>query len=404
MDAATKSRIFEPFFTTKPEGTGLGLAMLYGTVHQCGGFVTVESEPGAGATFEIHLPCREVGVAAEFAPDTSAGARTVLVAEDEPSVRGLVREVLELAGHQVVEVANGPEALAALQSRGGEIDALVTDVKMPGMDGLELARRIRQDRPGLPTVAISAHAAEAADEDILFLAKPFSSVELAETVDEALHRNGRRWGEQTSAEISVVVADDHPPVVDAVTRVLETRGFCVIGTAGDGLAALRQIVDRQPDVALIDIRMSRLNGVEVARRAAQLAAKTAVVLYTGLGDRELLHQALDAGARGFLLKDTTLGEVAQALAQVAAGETYVAPDLADALVSPETIAELPVLTPREREVLELLAEGMTNDGAAAALSISPETVQTHVRKAMAKLDADTRTEAVATALRLALIA
>src|SRR4029077_17281106 len=127
-----------------------------------------------------------------------------------------------------------------------------------------------------------------------------------------------------------------------------------------------------------------------------LAGRTAVVLYTGLGDRELLREALDAGARGFLLKETTLGEVAHALAQVAAGEIYVAPDLADYMVSPAAIADLPVLTPREREVLELLAEGMTNDGAAAALLISPETVQTHVRKAMAKLDADTRTEAVAT--------
>ena len=404
MDAATKSRVFEPFFTTKPEGTGLGLAMLYGTVHQCGGFVTVESEPGAGSTFEIHLPCEGVAAPADAAPAARAGARTVLVAEDEPAVRGLVREVLELAGHNVVEAANGRDALAALSRRGGDVDALVTDVKMPGMDGLELARRIRQDHPGLPTVAISAHAAEAVDGDVLFLAKPFSSMELAATVDEALHRNGGRSPEDAPAEISVVIADDHPPVLDAVTRVLETRGFRVVGTAVDGMTALRQIVDRQPEVALIDIRMSRLNGVEVARRAAQLAARTAVVLYTGLGDRELLHQALDAGARGFLLKESTLDEVAHALARAAAGEVHVAPDLADALVSPAAIAELPVLTPREREVLELLAEGMTNDGAAAALTISPETVQTHVRKAMAKLDADTRTEAVATALRLALIA
>jgi DNA-binding NarL/FixJ family response regulator len=143
---------------------------------------------------------------------------------------------------------------------------------------------------------------------------------------------------------------------------------------------------------------------EVARRAAELAPATSVVLYTGAGDHELLRKALDAVARGFLLKDASLDEVARVLLQVAGGEVYVAPGLADALVTPEIMAELPALTPREREVLALLAEGMTNDGAAAVLSLSPETIQTHVRKAMAKLHADTRTAAVATALRLALIA
>jgi DNA-binding NarL/FixJ family response regulator len=150
--------------------------------------------------------------------------------------------------------------------------------------------------------------------------------------------------------------------------------------------------------------MTGLSGVEVARRAAELAPATAVVLYTGLGDRELLQQALDAGARGFLLKDTSLDEVADVLRRVAEGEVHVPADIADALVTPAAMAELPTLTPREREVLKLLAEGMTNDGAAAVLSLSPETIQTHVRKAMTKLQADTRTAAVATALRLALIA
>jgi two-component system, cell cycle sensor histidine kinase and response regulator CckA len=404
MDASTKGRVFEPFFTTKPDGNGLGLAMLYGIIHQSGGFVTLESEPGAGSTFEIYLPCDAAAVIPQPASEEPDGAGTVLVAEDEPAVRGLVREVLELAGHRVMEAANGAEALAALERHDGEIDALVTDLRMPGMDGLELARRIRIDRPGLPTVAISAYTEESPDENVIFLAKPFSSAELAATVDEALHRAADTAQERPPAEISVVVADDHPPVLDAVTRVLETTGFRVVGTADDGPTALRRIVDRQPDVALVDIRMQGLNGVEVTRRAAELARRTAVVLYTGLGDQELLQQALDAGARGFLLKDASLSEVAHVLTRIADGETYVTPDLADALVTPTAVAELPTLTTREREVLKLLAEGMTNDGAAAALSISPETIQTHVRKAMAKLDADTRTAAVATALRLALIA
>src|SRR5439155_17880969 len=104
------------------------------------------------------------------------------------------------------------------------------------------------------------------------------------------------------------------------------RGFQIAGTAVDGPTALRRIVDLQPDVALVDIRMSGLNGVEVARRATELAPGTAVVLYTGLGERELVGQALDAGARGFLLKEAPLDELVDALSCVAAGEIYVAPD------------------------------------------------------------------------------
>jgi PAS domain S-box-containing protein len=403
MDASTKSRVFEPFFTTKPDGNGLGLAMLYGIVHQSGGFVTLESEPGSGATFEIYLPCEAAETDQLPASEEPDRAGTVLLAEDEPAVRGLVREVLQLAGHRVLEAANGAEALAELERHGGKIDALVTDLRMPGMDGLELARRIRADQPGLPTIAISAYAEEPPDESVVYLTKPFSSAELAETVDDAVHGGWRRPGGSV-AEISVLVADDHPPVLDSVTRVLEAKGFDVVGTADDGPTALRQIIDRQPDVALVDIRMRGLSGVEVARRAAELAPKTAVVLYTGLGDRELLQQALDAGARGFLRKDVPLGEVADVLSRVAEGQIYVASDLTGMIVTSTAAGEPPTLTPREREVLKLLAEGMTNDGAAAALSISPETIQTHVRKAMTKLDADTRTAAVATALRLALIA
>ena len=402
MDAETRARVFEPFFTTKPEGTGLGLATLYGAVDQSGGFVTVESAPGVGSRFDIYLPLETAAAERGIALEPPASGSTVLVAEDEDAVRGLVREVLELAGHRVIDAPNGAEALVALEGHEGGIDALVTDLRMPGMDGLELTRRVRAARPGLPAVAISAYAEEPSeDDDVVLLRKPFSSVELAEAVEQALNR---RLGPREEAEISVLVADDHPPVLDSVSRVLEARGFRVVGTAGDGETALRLIIDRRPDVALVDVRMRSLSGVEVARRAAELAPATSVVLYTGAGDHELLRKALDAGARGFLLKDASLDEVARVLRQVAGGEVYVAPGLADALVTPEIMAELPALTPREREVLALLAEGMTNDRAAAVLSLSPETIQTHVRKAMAKLHADTRTAAVATALRLALIA
>src|SRR5439155_21815862 len=156
MDAETRQRVFEPFFTTKDEGTGLGLATLYGIVRQSGGFVALESEPGAGSTFELYLPSASEVEAEALPAETPRG--TVLVVEDEEAVRGLVREVLELAGYRVLDAASGDEALVALLRSEGPIDALVTDLRMPGMDGIELTERIRAARPGLPTVVISAYA------------------------------------------------------------------------------------------------------------------------------------------------------------------------------------------------------------------------------------------------------
>jgi PAS domain S-box-containing protein len=401
MDAETRQRVFEPFFTTKDEGTGLGLATLYGIVRQSGGFVALESELGSGSTFELYLPSASEVEGKALPAETPRG--TVLVVEDEEAVRGLVREVLEVAGFRVLEAGSGDEALVALLRSEGPIDALVTDLRMPGMDGIELTERIHVARPGLPTVVISAYADTPVNgEDVTLLAKPFSAGALTSAVEDALR--GDHAVATAAPPISVLVADDHPPVLDSVSRALEAKGFQIAGAAADGETAMRWIIDRRPNVALVDIRMSRLSGVEVARRAATLAPETSVVLYTGHGDHELLRQAFDAGARGFVVKDTSLDDVAEILREVADGKIFVDPALADSFVTPEAVRELPSLTPRECEVLKLLAQGMTNDGAAATLSISPETIQTHVRHAMAKLHADTRTAAVATALRLALIA
>jgi DNA-binding NarL/FixJ family response regulator len=201
-----------------------------------------------------------------------------------------------------------------------------------------------------------------------------------------------------------IVADDHPAMVEAVAEMLVANGLSVVGRARDGEDALAKIEARQPDVALIDVRMPRLGGVEVARRAATAAPKTAVILYTAYGDRALLTEALDAGARGFVLKEAPLADLARAVELVAQGGTYVDPVLASFLASSRTTEKLRTLTQRERDVLRLLADGHSNEEIGKRLFISPETVRTHVRKAMAKLDADTRTQAVATALRQSLIA
>jgi DNA-binding NarL/FixJ family response regulator len=203
--------------------------------------------------------------------------------------------------------------------------------------------------------------------------------------------------------ITCVVADDHPAMLAAVSDVLARNGVDVVARAPDGEQALAQIGALKPQVALVDIEMPRLSGIEVASRVAAASPETAVVFYTAFGDRALLTDALDAGARGFVLKEAPLADLVRAVHRVAAGETYVDPVLAGVLVSAQMTAKLPQLTRREREVLRLLADGKTNEEIGRELFISPETVRTHVRKAMAKLDADTRTQAVATALRQSLI-
>lgn len=201
--------------------------------------------------------------------------------------------------------------------------------------------------------------------------------------------------------VTCLVADDHPAVLEAVVEFLETGGVEVVARARDGEEALARIVERQPAVALVDVRMPRLDGLEVARRAKREAPRTAVLLYTGYGDRAVLTEALDAGVGGFVLKEAPLDDLLRAVRAVAEGKTYVDPVLAALAIGPSTA---PQLTPRERDVLRLLADGLSNEEIGKELFISAETVRGHVRKAMEKLGADTRTEAVALALRQRLIA
>lgn len=207
----------------------------------------------------------------------------------------------------------------------------------------------------------------------------------------------------TDVTTTVVVADDHPGMLTAVSELLEHRGYTVVGQAADGQQAVEVIASTKPQVAVVDARMPRLSGVEVAMRAATVSSETLIVIYTAHGDRALLSDALDAGVRGFVLKEAPLSDLVRAIERVVAGEAYIDPVVAGFLVSGDFAERLPVLTQRERQVLKLLADGLSNDEIGKRLHISSETVRTHVRKAMRKLEADTRTAAVASALRQSII-
>ena len=197
MDKETQARIFEPFFTTKEKGkgTGLGLSTVYGIVKQSGGYILVDSQPKQGSTFKIYLPRvqepAEVIGKVEITHPQKSACETVLLVEDEESVRQLVRELLEAQGYKILEAENGEEALriAATQS---DIDLLITDVVMPGMSGRELSARLFASHPHTKLLYLSGYTEDAIvhegvlDPGTAFLQKPFTLQTLSRKVREVL--------------------------------------------------------------------------------------------------------------------------------------------------------------------------------------------------------------------------
>jgi PAS domain S-box-containing protein len=197
MAPEVRERIFEPFFTTKEagDGSGLGLATVYGIVKQSGGYIWVDSAPGEGANFRIYLPLdgRPVEEPVERTdpePVPSRGAETVLLAEDEESVRTMVRRVLEEQGYTVLAAASGREALDLARGHAGAIDLVLTDMVMPGMDGGELIEAVRRMRPTVRSICMSGYAEGSVRPETLgrttFLQKPFSPAALMRLVRQVL--------------------------------------------------------------------------------------------------------------------------------------------------------------------------------------------------------------------------
>jgi DNA-binding NarL/FixJ family response regulator len=199
-----------------------------------------------------------------------------------------------------------------------------------------------------------------------------------------------------------LIADDHPALVAAVADFLGENGFDIVATAPDGPAAVLAAREQTPDAVLLDYRMPRLSGAELVRELRKAAPRAAVVVYTADADDRLVGEALGAGAAAIVLKEAPVADVARALGAVLAGGSYVDPALG--IVSLTTGRVASELTRREADVLTLLAEGFTYEEIGRRLAISPETVRTHLQKASERLGASTRTHAVATAIRLGLIA
>ena len=203
-------------------------------------------------------------------------------------------------------------------------------------------------------------------------------------------------------EITCLIVDDHEVVREGLRLSLSRSPHIrVVGEAGDGQGAIDLAERRRPNVVIMDVRMPGMDGLDATKELTQRTPDTAVLIFTAYSERSLLARGLESGAKGYILKEAPHETLIRAIEKVAGGESFIDPALMPAFLSGKDREDM--LTGREREILQLLADGMSNADVAARLFISQETVKSHVRHILAKLEADTRTHAVAIALRDAII-
>ncbi|NPA90894.1 MAG: response regulator transcription factor [Chloroflexi bacterium] len=209
--------------------------------------------------------------------------------------------------------------------------------------------------------------------------------------------------------VRIVLVDDHQVVRQGLRAILQQEPhFEIVGETGDGIHAITLISHLKPDIALVDIRLADMSGLEVCRHAVELSPHTRVIILTAYLDSNLVHQALRAGARGYLLKDAEQMALVERIYQVLRGEYAFDPRVTHTLAEyavqhPPPEDDQVLLSPRELEILKLVAQGMTNVEIADMLYLSPATVKDYVRNITTKLGARNRVEAVTKAVRLGLI-
>jgi DNA-binding NarL/FixJ family response regulator len=198
--------------------------------------------------------------------------------------------------------------------------------------------------------------------------------------------------------MDVVLVEEHEALRDGLVVLLERRGIRTIGTAGTVAGADALLRELRPDVAVVGLRLPDGSGVRLVRRVHRDRPGLAILIYTGIDDVGQLAEAMESGARGFVLKPGGIDQLVRGLRLLAAGRGYIDPAIT-ALIAAEVDGRTLLLTRREREVFDLLAQDLTGEEIACRLTVSPETVRTHIRNGMEKLHAHTRTGAVVQALR-----
>jgi DNA-binding response OmpR family regulator len=307
MDVETQLHIFEPFFTTKGvgKGTGLGLATVYGLVKQNHGFIWFYSEAGKGSVFKIYLPRVEVESDLERSlqsvPVPSGGPETILLVEDEQVLRDMCGAYLEAKGYTVLKAGNAKEAMEICRSYDRPIHLLITDVVMPGLSGMDLAKSALELRPALAVILVSGHMNRPLDRAALgfsrFLQKPFGFDALDRTIRSLLGK---------SREILLI--EDSSFMRGAMQRALTGAGY-MVHTAMDGEVAVRAVRQTLPDLVVLDLALKKISGLEVLRALKQDAiAKSIPVVVLAILSETNSEDLLSQGAAACLEKSEKLFE------------------------------------------------------------------------------------------------
>jgi two-component system cell cycle sensor histidine kinase/response regulator CckA len=318
MTPEIRQRVFEPFFTTKGtgQGTGLGLATVYGIVQQSEGHIWLYSEPGIGTTFKIFLPRVDEPMEArvsEPVEEIARGEETVLVVEDDPAVRGLVEEILRPIGYNVITAENGAVAVRAAQACDGKIDLLLTDVVMPIMGGKEVADRLASLRPGIKVLFMSGYTGNAIAQhgtlgpDVAFIQKPFTPESLSAKVRAVLAtKSGIR---------RVLVVDDDMSLRNLLVETLEGAGFQTFA-AENGKAARAQAAKNPIELVITDLAMPEEEGLEMIRLLQKEQPQIKIVAMSGAFEPAVLKAARYLGAHATLTKPLCLDELLRCIAEL----------------------------------------------------------------------------------------
>jgi two-component system cell cycle sensor histidine kinase/response regulator CckA len=322
MTTDVKSHLFEPFFTTKQpgQGTGLGLATVYGIINQNNGSIWVSSEPGHGTTFKIYLPRIEAvekpQVEQKAAPATLRGTETILVVEDQEQLRKMAVTVLRNHGYKVLEAADAKEALLNSEHHEGPIHLLLTDLVMPGMSGRDLAERLKPFRPHMEIIFMSGYSERALiDRQVLdaagaYLAKPFSPQALAVKVRDVL-------GAVRPAG-TIVIADDEPGVRSFLRKILTGAGYRVL-EAKDGIEAVQHVQTSNVDLLITDLAMPGQEGIETIQVLRREQPQLKIIAMSGQFAGPILRMAETLGAHASLAKPIQPGELLGTVRRVMVG-------------------------------------------------------------------------------------
>jgi PAS domain S-box-containing protein len=322
ISPAIKERIFEPFFTTKGpgKGTGLGLSTAYGVVKQSGGEIIVDSEVDQGACFRVILPAKMLPSVPEStkveAPGVVGGTETILLVEDNPSVRQFVRTALENLGYTVIEAAGAREALELLTTQRLPIHLLVADVVMPVMKGPELVSRLRQHYPRLPVLYISGYSDDSlVQQDIsrngaAFLQKPFSTQQIAATVKKLLSSSPSRS--------RILVVDDEEDVRRYMVEVLRQAGYQA-AAARNGREALSQLAGGGWAMVITDLVMPEQEGMETIGEIRRRYPEVPIVAISGAFGARYLKMAEYLGASRTIAKPVAPDKLVEVVAELLAG-------------------------------------------------------------------------------------